>query len=88
MRYFILSIIIFAVLPLSASAQEAVLSKHDIELFIETFPKINTELTKLGMGIDTNNENSKLAEAFALSAKSTAIFTKRGWNEDYLVKPR
>ncbi|MBN1647928.1 MAG: hypothetical protein JW874_07840 [Spirochaetales bacterium] len=86
MKKLTLSAVLLALLAVVAGAQEAVLSKHDIDLFISTFPAINADLAELDMGISTDNDHMNIAPALTMAAKNKSIFTGRGWDEHYLVK--
>ena len=84
-RWLILSLL-FIILPAALFSQDIVLTKTDIELFIETFPLITRDLEALNMGIEQHENSLMLPEAVALATNTQEIFTSRGWDDNYFLK--
>jgi hypothetical protein len=67
-------------------ALEKMLSRADIDRFVQTYPEIARELEKLNIDVDSEDGDMSVLSAASLPAKAIAIFTSRGWNENYYEK--
>ncbi len=84
-RWLILSLLM-VIVTATLFSQEVILTKTDIELFIETFPLITKDLEALDMEMERQENSLMLPEAVILSTKTHEIFTSRGWDDNYFLK--
>ena len=82
-------IIILFLLASAAIAQEKpmqILESGDVEHFIETFPKLETDLERYGLRYEARECNVTIPEALKAKDDFLSILKKHGWDENFFQK--
>jgi hypothetical protein len=82
-------IIILFLLASAAIAQEKpmqILESGDVEHFIETFPKLETDLERYGLRYEAREGNVTIPEALKAKDDFLSILKKHGWDENFFQK--